>query len=57
MWTMKIKTTLSVIALTLAPTLALAEGGCMFSKQQSASQCAPGTIWNAQTQTCSALNS
>jgi hypothetical protein len=57
MWTMKIKTTLSVIALTLAPTLALADGGCMFSKQQSASQCAPGTIWNAQTQTCSALNS
>ncbi len=54
---MKIKTTLTVIALTLAPTLALASGGCPFSKQQSASQCAPGTVWNSQTQTCSALNS
>jgi hypothetical protein len=57
MWTMKIKTTLAAIALTLAPTLALAGGGCMFGKQQSASQCAPGQVWNAATQSCSALNS
>ncbi len=54
---MKIKTTLTVIALTLAPTLALAQG-CLHSKtQQSASQCAPGQIWNAETQSCSAINS
>jgi hypothetical protein len=57
MWTMKIKTTLSVIALTLAPTLALAQGCPHSTSQQSASQCAPGQVWNAATQTCSALNS
>ncbi len=50
---MKIKTTLAVIALTLAPALALAQG-CEHTKVQSASQCAAGQVYNAETQTCSA---
>jgi hypothetical protein len=51
---MKIKTTLAVIALTLAPSLALAEGGCAFgkAKMQSVSQCVPGQVFDAATQTC-----
>jgi hypothetical protein len=50
---MKIKTTLSVIALTLAPSLALADGGCMYGKtQQSASQCAAGQTFDAATGSC-----
>ncbi len=53
---MKIKTTLAVIALTLAPSLALAQG-CNHMKQQSASQCAAGQVWNAQTQSCTVVNS
>ena len=50
---MKIKTTLAVIALTLAPTFALAEG-CNFGKvqMQSASQCVVGQVFDAATQTC-----
>jgi hypothetical protein len=54
---MKIKTTLAVIALTLAPSLALAEGCIHSMKQQSASQCAAGQVWNAETQTCTIVNS
>ncbi len=54
---MKIKTTLAVIALTLAPSLALAEGCNHGMKQQSASQCAAGQEWNSQTQTCTVVNS
>lgn len=51
---MKIKTTLAVIALTLAPTFALAEGGCNFGKvkMQSVSQCEIGQVWDGATQTC-----
>jgi hypothetical protein len=49
---MKIKTTLAVIALTLAPTLALAGAGCDAAKMQSASQCAAGQVWDAAQQTC-----
>jgi hypothetical protein len=51
---MKIKSTLAVIALTLAPTFALAEGGCNYGKvqMQSASQCAIGQVFDAATQTC-----
>lgn len=50
---MKIKTTLAVIALTLAPSFALA-GGCNFGKTnlQSVSQCAVGQIFDEATQTC-----
>jgi hypothetical protein len=49
---MKIKTTLSVIALTLAPTFALAGPGCDQAKMQSASQCAVGQVWDAAKQAC-----
>jgi hypothetical protein len=54
---MKIKTALAMLAVTFAPSLAMAEG-CIHSKtQQSASQCAVGQVWNAETQTCSSVNS
>ena len=50
---MKIKTTLCLIALTLAPTFALAGGtGCDREKMQSASQCAAGQVWDAAQQAC-----
>ncbi len=49
---MKIKTTLCVIALTLAPTFALAAAGCNQEKMQSASQCDAGQVWDAAKQAC-----
>ncbi len=49
---MQIKTTLAVIALTLAPSLALAGPGCDQAKMQSASQCAVGQVWDSAQQTC-----
>jgi hypothetical protein len=51
---MKIKTTLAVIALTLAPTFALAAGGCNYgeTRMQSVSQCPVGQTYDAATQTC-----
>jgi hypothetical protein len=49
---MKIKTTLCLIALTLAPTFALAGPGCDREKMQSASQCASGQVWDAAQQAC-----
>ena len=49
---MKITTILAVLALSLAPTLSMAQ--CMHQQQmKSASQCAPGEVWDAATQTCS----
>ncbi|MCA3453433.1 MAG: hypothetical protein IOC92_05680 [Rhodobacter sp.] len=51
---MKIKTTLCLIALTLAPTFALAGAGCDREKMQSASQCAAGQVWDAAKQACTA---
>jgi hypothetical protein len=51
---MKIETTLAVIALTLAPSIVLAFGGCNYGRTevQSVSQCAVGQIWDEATQTC-----
>ena len=49
---MKIKMTLAVLALTLAPSLALAQGCMTKTTQQSASQCAAGQVWNETTQSC-----
>ena len=50
---MKIKTTLIALSLTLAPTLALAGGGCNSEKTRiSASSCAEGTVYDAATGTC-----
>ena len=49
---MKIKTTLAVIALFLAPTLAVAEG-CMHDRMDEAKlSCAPGTVLDEKTGTC-----
>lgn len=51
---MKIKTTLTVIALSLSPTLALAGGGCadMTAKQITASSCIAGSTWDEATAAC-----
>lgn len=50
---MMLKTTFAVIALTLAPALALAEGGCHWEKTRTtASACAEGTVFDAATGTC-----
>lgn len=48
---MKIKTTLAVLALTIAPTLALAQG-CEQYRMKSASQCGAGQAWDAAKQAC-----
>ena len=50
---MKIKTTLCLIALTLAPTFALAGPGCDREKMNiSASSCVEGTVYDAATGVC-----
>lgn len=50
---MKIKTTFIALTLSLAPTLALAGGGCNWEKtQQSASSCAEGTVYDVTSGTC-----
>lgn len=50
---MKIKTTLITLTLALAPTFALAGGGCHSEKTKiSASSCAEGTVYDAATGTC-----
>jgi hypothetical protein len=49
---MKTKTTLSVIALALAPTFAMAGAGCDRAKMHSAAQCAAGQTWDAAQQAC-----
>lgn len=54
---MKIKSTLAVIALTLAPSLALAQGCENHKVQQSASQCEVGQVWDSATSTCVAATS
>jgi hypothetical protein len=50
---MKFKTTLAVIALSLAPGLALAQG-CNGDKvkDETASSCTPGATWDAATSSC-----
>ncbi|MEO1425128.1 MAG: adenylosuccinate lyase [Pseudomonadota bacterium] len=49
---MKTKTVLAALALTLAPTLGLA-AGCNYGKQeQQAMSCAPGTSFDAATNSC-----
>ncbi len=48
---MKLKTTLAVIALSLAPTLALAGGGCS-DKEITASSCVAGATWDEAKGAC-----
>ena len=49
---MTTKTLVVALALTLAPTLALAEG-CNYGKlEQQAMSCAAGTTYDAGTKTC-----
>ncbi len=48
--TMKLKTLLAALALTITPALAMAE--CGWKHQQVTMSCAEGTQWNADTQTC-----
>ena len=49
---MKTKTVLVALALTLAPTLSLAMG-CNYGKhEQQAMSCAPGSTYDAATNTC-----
>lgn len=50
---MKIKTTFIALTLSLAPTFALAGGGCNWDKTNvTASSCAEGTVLDAATGTC-----
>ncbi|PTX56506.1 hypothetical protein C8N43_1165 [Litoreibacter ponti] len=46
----KTKTLLAVAALALTPTLAAAE--CSYGKQQQASTCATGAVWDADAGKC-----
>lgn len=48
---MKFKTALAALTLALAPTFALAGGGCN-SDKISASSCAEGTVYDPATGTC-----
>lgn len=50
---MKIKTTFIAMTLALAPTFALAGGGCDREKMNiSASSCVEGTVYDAATGVC-----
>jgi hypothetical protein len=50
---MKLKTTFAAIALALAPSFALAMGGCgMDHVTTSASQCEVGQVWDTSTNSC-----
>lgn len=55
---MQIKTTLAVIALSLAPTLALAQG-CIHGtpSKVTASSCVEGMVFDAEKQACVPLTS
>ncbi|MCO8145381.1 hypothetical protein NHN26_09110 [Rhodovulum tesquicola] len=48
---MTFKTILSAAVLTLAPTLALANG-CGWEKRMNASQCADGKVFDSASGTC-----
>jgi hypothetical protein len=48
--TMKLKTLLAALALTITPALAFAQ--CMGKHEQVTMSCAEGTQWDATTQTC-----
>jgi hypothetical protein len=56
---MKIKTTLAVLALSLAPTLSLAGPGCsgMERTKVTASSCAEGAVWDEVKGACVATTS
>lgn len=55
---MKIALTLSALALSLAPTLAFAGGGCAGKmKDQTASSCLPGYNWDQAAGACVATPS
>ena len=47
---MKIKTTLAVLALMCAPSLALAMG-CS-SQHEQAMSCSEGSVWDAESRSC-----
>jgi hypothetical protein len=49
---MQIKTTLAVIALTLAPTMSFAYCGGDKAKQETAASCMPGAVWDEATAAC-----
>ena len=51
---MKIKTTVAVIALMLAPGLAFAKGDCMGQKvkAETAASCVPGSAWDEEKAAC-----
>ncbi|WP_172839531.1 hypothetical protein [Sulfitobacter alexandrii] len=52
---MKIKTLAIALALTAAPSLALASG-CMYGKEKQAMSCAAGTAYDSATKTCLPLS-
>ncbi|HSF64950.1 MAG TPA: hypothetical protein VLA78_11210 [Paracoccaceae bacterium] len=54
---MKIKTTLAVIALTLAPGIAAAQCSGYDTSKVTASACQEGQTWNPTTQTCTTPSS
>ncbi len=47
---MKIATTLAVLAISLLPSLALAD--CAGQPLQTAASCMPGTVWDGAKGTC-----
>lgn len=54
---MKTRLTLATIALVLAPSLVFAACGGHAAKQESASACPTGQIWNTETGTCVKITS
>ena len=48
---MSVKTLIVAAALAVAPTFAVAMGGCG-SMQQTAAACGDGQVWDADSQSC-----
>ncbi|MDP5215876.1 hypothetical protein Q5Y75_01460 [Ruegeria sp. 2205SS24-7] len=51
---MKLRIIMTATVLSLAPGLALAMG-CNYGHDQQTQSCAPGTVWDADSQSCAPI--
>ena len=49
---MKFRLAIAALALAVAPSFAVALGGCGMDRTTSASTCGEGQVWDAASETC-----